>query len=185
MKLLEFRPKLFDCLKNYSKRTFASDLMGRHHRRHRPRCRWLSRSASPRRIAREGHRHGHPRRTGRLAAGRKPRTDRRAYGRIHRHHIRHHPAIRRGGPDRRHADGRRAARTDGRLPARSRHQVHPLPRRRRLHDGIAVTIFTTQIADVFGLDFGGEKVPATLSASGCSISATSARSTGGTPPSAC
>lgn len=27
MKLLEFRPKLFDCLKNYSKRTFASDLM--------------------------------------------------------------------------------------------------------------------------------------------------------------
>ena len=25
--------------------------------------------------------------------------------------------------------------------------------------GIAVTIFTTQIADVFGLDFGGEKVP--------------------------
>ena len=26
--------------------------------------------------------------------------------------------------------------------------------------GIAVTIFTTQIADVFGLDFGGEKVPA-------------------------
>ena len=27
MKLLEFRPKLFDCLKNYSNRTFASDLM--------------------------------------------------------------------------------------------------------------------------------------------------------------
>ena len=27
MKLMEFRPKLFDCLKNYSKRTFASDLM--------------------------------------------------------------------------------------------------------------------------------------------------------------
>ena len=27
MKLLEFRPKLFDCLKNYSKHTFASDLM--------------------------------------------------------------------------------------------------------------------------------------------------------------
>lgn len=27
MKFLEFRPKLFDCLKNYSKRTFASDLM--------------------------------------------------------------------------------------------------------------------------------------------------------------
>ncbi|KAA6308708.1 Carboxynorspermidine synthase, partial [termite gut metagenome] len=25
--------------------------------------------------------------------------------------------------------------------------------------GIALTIFTTQIADVFGLDFGGEKVP--------------------------
>ena len=25
--------------------------------------------------------------------------------------------------------------------------------------GIAVTIFTTQIADIFGLQFGGEKMP--------------------------
>ena len=25
--------------------------------------------------------------------------------------------------------------------------------------GIAVTIFTTQIADIFGLNFGGEKIP--------------------------
>ena len=107
---------------------------GRHHRRHRRAAAGYRVRHRLGRIAREGHRHGHPRRTGRLAAGRKPRTDRRAYGRIHRHHIRHHPAIRRGGPDRRHADGRRAARTDGRLPARSRHQVHPLPRRRRLHE---------------------------------------------------
>mgnify|MGYP000116813013 CR=1 FL=1 len=28
--------------------------------------------------------------------------------------------------------------------------------------GIAVTIFTTQIADIFGLQFGGEKVPGRL-----------------------
>lgn len=32
--------------------------------------------------------------------------------------------------------------------------------------GIAVTIFTTQIADIFGLSFGGEKVPETLSGNG-------------------
>lgn len=32
--------------------------------------------------------------------------------------------------------------------------------------GIAVTIFTTQIADIFGLSFGDEKVPGTSSVSG-------------------
>lgn len=32
--------------------------------------------------------------------------------------------------------------------------------------GIAVTIFTTQIADIFGLSFGDEKVPGTSSGSG-------------------
>ena len=32
--------------------------------------------------------------------------------------------------------------------------------------GIAVTIFTTQIADIFGLNFGGEKFPEILSGNG-------------------
>ncbi len=48
--------------------------------------------------------------------------------------------------------------------------------------GIALTIFTTQIADLFGMNFGGEPVPGISSASGCSISAISVRSTGRTWP---
>ena len=36
--------------------------------------------------------------------------------------------------------------------------------------GIAVTIFTTQMADVFGLSFGGETVPGDFIANGCCIS---------------
>ena len=47
--------------------------------------------------------------------------------------------------------------------------------------GIALTIFTTQIADVFGLQFGGERrCRATLSANGYSMHAISIPSTGGT-----
>lgn len=45
--------------------------------------------------------------------------------------------------------------------------------------GIAVTIFTTQIADVFGLNFGGEKVRGISSENGWFISAISIPSTGG------
>lgn len=41
--------------------------------------------------------------------------------------------------------------------------------------GIAVTIFTTQIADIFGLDFKGEKYRAILSENGFFISITSIR----------
>lgn len=51
--------------------------------------------------------------------------------------------------------------------------------------GIALTIFTTQIADLFGMDFGGEPVPGISLASGCSISAISVRSTGRTWPWGC
>lgn len=41
--------------------------------------------------------------------------------------------------------------------------------------GIAVTIFTTQIADIFGLNFDGEKFLETLSANGFFISTISTR----------
>ena len=48
----------------------------------------------------------------------------------------------------------------GVLPARSTViKFIPYPVVVGFTSGIAVTIFTTQIADVFGLDFGGEKVP--------------------------
>ena len=48
--------------------------------------------------------------------------------------------------------------------------------------GIAVTIFTTQIADLFGLDFGGETVPGDFIGKWRSTSATSALSGSGTRP---
>ena len=85
------------------------------------------------RVARKGNHHGRGRGVRRLAAGRKPGTDRRPYGCLHRHRLRRRPAIRRNRAAGCDVHGRRAAGRDGVVQTRRRHPVHSLSRRGGVH----------------------------------------------------
>ena len=77
---------------------------------------------------------------------------------LYRHHLWHHPAIRRSGPARGYRHGRCVPDSAGRIPSGYHHQIHPLSIVVGFTSGIAVTIFTTQIKDLFGLTI--DNVPA-------------------------
>lgn len=105
MKVLDFKPRLFSTLKNYSKETFMSDLMAGI---------IVGIVALPLAIAfgialgitRERNYYSYHCRIHHLFARRKQGTNRRTDRSIHRHHLWHHPAIWRSGINRSYTDGR-------------------------------------------------------------------------------
>ena len=72
--------------------------------------------------------------------------------RLHRHRLRHHPTVRHRRVDRRHHHGRTLSDSTGSVPPRARSSnTFPTRSSSDSRAGIAVTIFTTQIKDLFGL----------------------------------
>ena len=131
--IASFRPRFFEVFRGYSRQTFSADLMA---------GLVVGIVALPLAIAfgiasgvspEKGNHHGRGRGVRRLAAGRKPGTDRRPYGCLHRHRLRRRPAIRRNGAAGCDVHGRRAAGRDGAVQTRRRHPVHSLSRRGGVH----------------------------------------------------
>ena len=181
MKLFEFKPKLVSCLKNYSKETFMADPGYRHYRRYR--------GASSGYCFR--YRFGSFARKGIITAiiagfiisllgGSKVQIG----GPTGAFIVIIYGIIQQYGE----AGLIVATLMAGVLciirvfKPRSSYQVHPLSYHRRIYQRYRCHYFTTQIADIFGLSFGDEKVPERLRREVDDfISVTSIQSTGGIP----
>lgn len=105
------------------------------------------------------HHHCYCSRIYHLFIRRKQSTDRRTYRSIYRNYLWNHPRIRHQRINSSNSYGRSTPYLLGVFKLGAVIKFIPYPIIVGFTSGIAVTIFTTQIADIFGLNFGGEKVP--------------------------